>query len=93
MNRINEHQIEPGTYRHHKGAIFVVTDLVTHEENAASGDMEELPWGKMKVIYRDVERVAKHVNGKLTKDYHQTYCMTVEDFFKTIDGKPRFTKE
>jgi len=92
MNLHNEHHIEPGVYRHHKGSFFVVTGLITHIENETSGDMEELPHANILVIYHDVERVPKMVGGKMTKDYHQQYAMTVQQFFKTIEGNPRFTR-
>ena len=91
MNLHNEHNIAPGVYRHHKGTHFVVTGLITHIENETSGDMEELPREKMLIVYHDVERVPKMVQGKMTKEYHQQYSMTVAQFFKTIEGKPRFT--
>lgn len=92
MNLHNEHGIEPGVYRHHKGDYFVVTDLITHKENATTGDMESLAPGEMLIVYRDKVPFKDHVNGKVIIP-HRVYSMTVNEFFSQVNDKPRFTKE
>jgi hypothetical protein len=92
VNRINEFGLEPGTYKHYKGGLYVVTDIVTHMENPTNNKMAAL--ADPLVIYRDVVAVVKHVNGK-NQTAHQVYARTLSDFTATIqhDNKSikRFT--
>lgn len=92
MNLHNEHNIQPGVYRHHKGDYYVVENLVTHVEDPIKGDMIELPPDQMLVVYRDVVPITKMINGR-HQAAHQVYQRTVKDFFELVNGKPRFTKE
>lgn len=97
MNRINEFGLEPGVYRHYKGGLYVVTDVVTHMEAVDvtqdalnMGPMAELP--DPLVIYRDVEPIKRHVNGKSTIA-HQVYARKLSDFNGAAPtGEQRFIK-
>lgn len=67
VNRINEFDVEPGTWRHlGTGLIQVVTEIITHEFQG--GEMKELedPW----VAYRDLQFGRKHI----------TYSMRLSEF-------------
>lgn len=78
MNRINEFGFEPGVYRHHRGALYVATDLVTHLDNATTGKMEPLP--EPLVVYRDVVPVKRLVHGGERKEFHQVYARKLSEF-------------
>lgn len=77
MNRINEYNLEPGVYRHHKGRLYVVTDIVTHMDNTAVGKMEPLP--DPLVVYRDLEAPVRRVNGR-NQSAHQVYARKLSEF-------------
>ena len=88
MNRINEFNIEPGVYRHYKGGMYVVTDIVTHMDNPTTGRME--PLQEPLVVYRDLEAIVKHVNGK-PRQAHQVYARPLSEFTALVDsGLKRF---
>jgi hypothetical protein len=94
MTRINEFNIEPGVYQHYKGSHYVVVELVTHMENAAVGKMEPLP--DPLVVYRDLQVVMRHVNGKY-QNAHQVYARAYSEFNGMVDlphdiKVKRFTK-
>jgi len=93
MNRINEFNLEPGTYQHYKGGIYVVTDIATHMENPESQKME--PLLDPLVVYRDVEAIVRHVNGRLMVA-HQVYLRKLSEFTATVSHNDnvvkRFTK-
>lgn len=84
MNRINEFNLEPGIYRHHKGALYVVTDLITHMDN---------PKGKMAplqdplVVYRDVQAIVRHVKGR-SQQAHQVYALPLSSFRTKFEPQP-----
>lgn len=87
MNRINEFNLEPGVYQHYKGGIYVVTDIVTHMDNP-TGHMEALQ--DPLVIYRDIDAIVKHVNGK-PRQAHQVYARPLSEFNALVDsGVKRF---
>jgi hypothetical protein len=89
MDRINEFNIEPGTYKHYKGGLYVVTDIITHMDNASTGKMEALQ--DPLVVYRDVTRIKRHVNGK-PKEAHQVYAIKLSEFTAIVKpGTKRFT--
>ena len=96
MNRINEYDIEPGTYRHYKGGYYVVLDIITHMENPAAGKMEAV--ANPLVVYRDLIPMGGHdVKGKPGTP-HKRYARSISDFTATVkkeDGTmvKRFTKE
>ena len=90
MNVHNEYEFTPGVYRHHKGMFFVALDLVTHKENAISGDMEKLD--DPEIIYRELVVEPEHVNGKLMTP-HRRFSMKLSEWKKMIDGTPRFQIE
>lgn len=87
MNRINEFNVEPGTYEHHKGGLYVVTGMLTHVEG---------PEGKMitmeepLVLFRDLEPIQHDVNGKITSNPLRIYGHKLSEFRMDMDGKPRF---
>lgn len=88
MNRINEFNIEPGSYQHYKGGIYVVTDLITHMDNAATGKME--PLQDPLVVYRDLIPVVRHVDGRV-QQAHQVYARPLSEFSAmTVNGEKRF---
>lgn len=89
MNRINEYNLEPGVYQHYKGGLYVVTELVTHMDDA-SGAMA--PLADPLVCYRDVQPIVKHVAGKPVPA-HQVYARPLSTFFELVEGKKRFTKQ
>lgn len=94
MLRINEY-IEPGIYRHYKGNYYVVENVITHLDGP-SGKME--PIADPLVCYRDVAALPKHVNGKPTTLYHQTYARPLSEFLGNAVNEggqsvKRFTKE
>lgn len=92
MNYINEF-IEPGTYEHYKGGIYVLLDVVTHMENQTKGKIEKLQ--DPLVVYRDLIPMVEHVEGKAIVP-HKRYCRTLSEFKATVthDGKSvkRFKK-
>lgn len=83
MNRINEFNLEPGVYKHHKGGLYVVTDVITHMDNPTIGKMESLP--DPLVVYRDLKAPVRHVKGR-NQTAHQVYARTLSEF------NERFTK-
>ena len=88
MNRINEFNLEPGVYHHYKGGIYVVTDIVTHMDNPTIGHME--PLQDPLVIYRDIDAIVKHVNGKPSQA-HQVYARPLSEFTGIVSiGVKRF---
>lgn len=88
MNRINEYSIEPGTYQHYKGGIYVVTDLITHMDDVATGKMA--PLADPLVVYRDLNPVVRHVEGRV-QIAHQLYARPLSEFQSmTVDGQKRF---
>lgn len=93
MNRINEFNLEPGVYEHYKGNLYVVTDIVTHMENPASKKVE--PLADPLVVYRDLDPVVRHINGK-NQAAHQVYARPLSEFTGMIlkDEQPvkRFTR-
>jgi hypothetical protein len=94
MNAINEFNIEPGTYQHYKGGLYVVTDLLTHMDNPATGKME--PLTDPLVVYRDLEAIVKHVNGRPSRP-HVRYARPLSEFTGMVvrdNEQPvkRFTK-
>jgi hypothetical protein len=89
MLRINQY-LEPGVYRHYKGNLYVVLTVITHMDGS-DGKMKELT--DPLVCYRDVVQVEKHIKGKPSTTYHQVYARPLSEFFATIEGKKRFTKE
>jgi hypothetical protein len=89
MNRINEYNLEPGTYEHYKGSIYVVTEIVTHMDNPETGHME--PLHDPLVVYRDVEPVVRHVNGR-AQQAHQVYAHPLSAFAGTVQVDDRQVK-
>lgn len=88
MNYHNEYSISPGCYEHHKGLVFVLLDLVTHTENAITGDMEKMD--DPEVVYRDLVTPVEHFEGKLTQ-IHRRYKMKLSEWNLIMDdGKKRF---
>jgi len=83
MNRINEFDLEPGTYQHYKGGLYVVTDLITHMDNPTTGAME--PITDPLVVYRDVIPVVRHVNGR-AQQAHQVYARPLSEFIAMVDN-------
>jgi len=81
MNSINEFNINPGVYRHHKGGLYVVLDIITHMDNAAKGAME--PLADPLVVYRDLTALPGHVNGKPAVP-HKRYARTLSEFIGTV---------
>lgn len=81
MHRINEFHLEPGVYRHHKGNLFVVTNIITHMDNA-EGHME--PLQDPVVVYHDLENVVRHVNGR-AQFAHQVYAHPLSQFVQKFE--------
>lgn len=83
MNRINEYnlELEPGTYEHYKGTIYVVLEMVTHMDGAG-GKMEALV--DPLVCYRDLIPIVKHVNGRPIAA-HQVYARPLSEFMGMVD--------
>jgi hypothetical protein len=77
MNRINEFNLETGTYEHYKGNLYVVTEVVTHADNETTGKMEAL--ADPLVVYRDLEPAMEHVNGR-HQYVHKRYCRKLSEF-------------
>jgi hypothetical protein len=77
MNYINEYDITPGVYVHYKGGKYVVTDLITHLENSAKGQMEKLE--DPLVVYRDLERPTGIVKDK-RQAIQQVYARKLSEF-------------
>ncbi len=92
MNWINEFDFSPGTYRHYKGGVYVAVDLITHMDGA-QGTMEPLP--DPLVVYRDLEAIVKHVNGRPIA-VHQRYARKLSEFIgmvsKGLETVKRFEK-
>lgn len=86
MNRINEYNVEPGVYKHYKGGLYVVTDLVTHMDNVATGKMD--PLQDPLVVYRDVTPIVRNVNGR-AQAAHQVYAKALSEFTAIVEGKGR----
>lgn len=88
MERINEYDIEPGTYQHYKGGLYVVVELVTHVDG---------PDGKMRllddplVVYRDLVALTGHdIKGKPGTPYRR-YARPLSEFSGyTNEGIKRF---
>jgi hypothetical protein len=89
MNRINEYNLEPGTYQHYKGGLYVVLEIVTHMENDASKKME--PLSDPLVVYRDLTPVVRHVNGK-PMAAHQVYARKLSEFTGTVSKDENIVK-
>lgn len=94
MNWINEY-IEPGTYQHYKGGMYVVTEVVTHMENESIGKIEKMPMPL--VVYRDLHAIVEHdVNGKPVPTVHKRYARKLSEFEEIIihndKSVKRFTK-
>lgn len=90
MNAINEFDLEPGTYQHYKGGIYVVVNLVTHMDNVETGKME--PLEDPLVVYRDLNGIPRHVNGHMMIP-HQVYARKMSEFKgMASNGQKRFTK-
>lgn len=83
VNRINEFNLEPGVYAHHKGSLYVVTDIVTHMDNA-KGKMEAL--ADPLVVFRDLQAPVRHVNGKAQAAHH-AYAHPLSEFRKKFQPK------
>lgn len=82
MNYVNGY-IEPGTYKHYKGGLYVLIDVVTHMENPAKGKIERLE--DPLVVYRDLTQIVEHdANGKPTPTTHKRYCRSLSEFTQTI---------
>ena len=81
MDRINEHNLEPGTYQHYKGGIYVVIAMVTHMDNPTTGKME-LAQDPL-VVYRDIDQIMRHINGKATLGFN-TYARKLSEFMATV---------
>jgi len=91
MNPINEYHLEPGVYKHYKGTLYVVTELVTHMDGP-DGKMQ--PLEDPLVCYRDLIYIAKHVAGKPVPMSHQVYARPLSTFLEDIgDGRKRFVRE
>lgn len=88
MTRINEFNIEPGTYEHHKGVLYVVIEIVNYMEGP-DGKMQRLT--DPLVCFREVKQIPGHeANGKPNANPHRVFALTISEFTKDIDGKPRF---
>ncbi len=94
MNRINEYDLEPGVYQHYKGGLYVVTDLVTHMDNPATGKMAKLQ--DPLVVYRDLQAIQRHVKGRVQMA-HQVYARKLSEFNSMVTHNElptkRFTKQ
>lgn len=62
INRINAYNIEPGVYEHHLGGLYVVTDILTHLADKATGTLEILP--DPIVVYRDADALPGNLTSK-----------------------------
>ncbi len=82
MNWINEYGIQPGTYQHYKGGLYVLVEIVNYADNPETGLMEKIedPF----VIYRDVVPMVEHVNGKPITP-HKRYMRTLSEFNSLVD--------
>jgi hypothetical protein len=97
VNRVNEFNLEPGAYQHYKGGVYVVTDIITHMDNAKTGAME--PLQDPLVVYRDLTPVVRHVEGR-RQMAHQVYARSLSEFTEMIHpsklapgaGPKRFNK-
>ena len=91
MDWINEFNLTPGTYEHHKGSIYVVTNVITHMEDEAKNKMVKL--SDPLVVYRDLETPYEHVKGRHQKA-HKVYALKLSGFRAKVskNGKmvPRF---
>lgn len=88
MNWITEYNIKPGVYRHYKGGIYVVTELITHMDNA---DGAMAPLVDPLVCYRDLEPIVRHIDGRMMAA-HQVYARPLSEFNAEIHiGTKRFT--
>lgn len=89
MNWVNEY-IQPGTYQHYKGGLYVLVDVVTHADNT-EGKMDKLV--DPLVIYRDLTGTVEHVNGKPVVP-HKRYARTLSSFTSNVEHNknivPRF---
>lgn len=85
--------IMPGPYRHYKGSIYVVCEVITHMDGP-EGTM--VPLADPLVVYRDLAPVMRHVNGR-HQYAHQRYARPLSDFTATVthnnEQVNRFTKE
>lgn len=93
MNSKNEY-IEPGTYEHYKGGMYVVMEVITHMENPDIGKMDKLQ--DPLVVYRDLIPVPDHVNGKPEKEPYKRYARKLSEFQEKVlhndQTIKRFTK-
>lgn len=82
----NQYHIKPGAYKHYKGGIYIVENILTHHK-------VEGVWTKLHdplVIYRNLDAQYESINGKAPVMIVKTYCRTFLEFFEVIDGVPRF---
>lgn len=78
MNYINEYDLQPGIYKHYKGDLYVVIDIITHMENNAINKMELLT--DPLVVYRDVVGIPGHdIKGKPGIP-HKRYARALSEF-------------
>lgn len=88
LDRINEFNLEPGVYAHHRGDLYVVITILNFIDGQ-DGMMGELT--DPLVIFRDLEPLKGHDStGRPTNRLHRVYAHPLSEFKKEIDGKPRF---
>ncbi|NOS93176.1 MAG: DUF1653 domain-containing protein [Cyclobacteriaceae bacterium] len=87
MNDHTEYDLMPGVYRHYKGGMYVVTELVTHADNE---DGLMVPLEDPIVCYRDLDGTQKMINGR-RQIGHQVYSKKLSLFNGlNKDGAKRF---
>lgn len=89
MNLHNEYDLQPGVYRHYKGGLYVVTDLITHMDNPANGHMDAL--ADPLVVYRDIIPLVKHINGK-NQMAHSRYARPLSEFRAMVTHNEKLVK-
>lgn len=78
----NQFGLKPGAYQHYKGGIFVVENVLTHQEEDPEG-----PFMKLQdplVIYRNLEQQFETLNGGNPKQIIKTYSMPISLFMGNV---------
>jgi len=81
LNWINEY-IQPGTYRHYEGGLYVLLDVITDEYDTATGKMNKL--GDPLIMFRDLVPLVDYVNGKAVTP-HRRYTCALSKFIEKVD--------
>jgi len=89
MNWINEYT-QPGTYKHHKGGLYVLVNVLTDEFDFTTDKITTLP--EPVVIFRDLIPLVEYVNSKPIVP-HKIYSCPLSVFTGLVDEKvKRFTQ-